>query len=185
VNRPEVKQSELATQMAEQQTAAARAGLLPEFSVRGVFEANRQEFIRKGGANWLVGASMRWRLFDGAATRAKIAEARASLDSARAQQRQAGSGVRLEVFRAWADAKAAEERLTVAAAAAAQAEESLRIMKNRYDAGLGTVTDLLRNETALLDARTRRLAAIHDQRIAATRLELAAGTLSADSEILR
>jgi hypothetical protein len=35
-----------------------------------------------------------------------------------------------------------------------------------------------------LDVRTRYLAAVHDQRIAATMLELDAGTLSADSEVL-
>ena len=49
---------------------------------------------------------------------------------------------------------------------------------------MSNVTDLLRTETAVLDARTRYLAAVHDQRIAATMLELAAGTLTADSEVL-
>jgi outer membrane protein TolC len=66
----------------------------------------------------------------------------------------------------------------------AEAEESLRITQNRYESGLSNVTDLLRNETALLESRTRYLAAVHDQRIAATMLELAAGRLSADSEVL-
>jgi outer membrane protein TolC len=46
------------------------------------------------------------------------------------------------------------------------------------------VTELLRNETALLESRTRFLAAVHDQRVAATMLEYAAGRLSADSEVL-
>jgi outer membrane protein TolC len=184
-NRPELKHSELAMQTAEQHATAAKAALLPQFGVRGAFEANRQEFVNKGGANWLVAASMRWNLFDGSANRARISEAQASADVARAQQRQASQGVKLEVFRAWADARAAEERLAVAAAAVSHAEESLRITKDRYQAGLANVTDLLRNETALLDARTRRLAAIHDQRIAIAQLELAAGTLSADSEILK
>ena len=49
---------------------------------------------------------------------------------------------------------------------------------------MSNVTDLLRTETAVLDARTRYLAAIHDQRIAATTLEMAAGRLTADSEVL-
>ena len=49
---------------------------------------------------------------------------------------------------------------------------------------MSNVTDLLRTETAVLEARTRHLAAIHDQRIAAAMLELAAGTLTADSEVL-
>ena len=184
-NRPDLKQSELVTQMAGQQSTAAKAALLPQFGVRGAFEANRQEFVRTGGANWLVAVSMHWNLFDGFANRARLTGAKASHQSALAQQREASQRVRLEVFRAWAASRAAEERIAVAAAAVAQAEESLRIIKNRYDSGLATVTDLLRNETALLEARTRRLAAIHDQRVAAAQLELAAGTLSADSEVLR
>jgi outer membrane protein TolC len=49
---------------------------------------------------------------------------------------------------------------------------------------LGTVTDLLRTEVALLEAQTRYAAAVHDQRIAAAMLEFAAGTLNAYSEVL-
>jgi outer membrane protein TolC len=49
---------------------------------------------------------------------------------------------------------------------------------------MSNVSDLLRTETALLEVRTRHLAAVHDQRIAAAMLELAAGTLTVDSEIL-
>ena len=86
--------------------------------------------------------------------------------------------------RAWADLKAAVQRIEVARAAVAEAEESLRITQNRYEAGLSNVTDLLRNETAVLESRTRYLAAVHDQRIAATMLELAAGRLSPASEVL-
>jgi hypothetical protein len=42
----------------------------------------------------------------------------------------------------------------------------------------------LRTETAVLESRTRCLAAVHDQRIAAVALDLAAGRLSPDSEVL-
>jgi outer membrane protein TolC len=49
---------------------------------------------------------------------------------------------------------------------------------------MSNVTDLLRTETAVLEARTRHLTAIHDQRIAAAMLELEAGTLTVDSEVL-
>jgi outer membrane protein TolC len=91
----------------------------------------------------------------------------------------------LQVRQAHAGLKAAEERIEVASAAVTMAEESLRITKNRYEAGLATVSDLLRNETALLETQTRRLAAVYDQRVAAAMLELAAGTLSVDSESVR
>jgi outer membrane protein TolC len=184
-NRPEVKQTELAASAAEQQVSAAKSARLPQFGIRGAFEANRQEFVRKGGANWLIAASMRWTLFNGFSDRARVSEAQAALSAARAQMRQVNAGLRLEVHRAWADAKASEERVAAVSTAVAQAEENLRITKNRFEAGLTPVTELLRSETALSDAKIRRLAAIHDGRVALIQLQLAAGTLSEDSEVLK
>jgi outer membrane protein TolC len=86
---------------------------------------------------------------------------------------------------AYLEWKAAQERIELAGATVSAAEESLRITQNRYANGLATVTDLLRTETAYLETRTRRLAAIHDQRVAAAMIELAAGTLSASSDVLK
>ena len=183
--RPETKLTALAADVYAQQRIAARSTLLPQVGVRGVFEADRPRFVNRGGANWLLAATVRWNLFDGNAARARMAEASAAETAARAQERQANAGVRLDVRKAWADLRSADERIAVTTAAVAQAEESLRINKNRYDAGLATVTDLLRTETALLETKNRRLAAIHDQRVAAAQLLLAAGTLTSDSEVLK
>ena len=183
--RPDLAQTRLALTGAGQQLLAARSALRPQLFLRGGFEANRQEFIRQGGANWLITASLRWNLFDGGASRARVTEASAAQEAAQAQLREMEHGVQLEVFRAWTEARSANERVAVVGAAVAQAEESLRIIKNRYEHGLATVTDLLRNEMALLEARMRQLAAIDDQRLAAAHLELVAGTLSAQSEALQ
>jgi outer membrane protein TolC len=163
----------------------ARAALFPQVGVRAAFEADRQQFVNKGGANWFVSANLRWNVFDGNENRARIAEAAHRVSAAEAQQKRADAGVRLEVRKAWSAFEAAEERVRVASAAVEMAEESLRIVKNRYEAGLTTVTELLRNETATLETRTRRVGAIYEQRIAAAALELAAGTLTAQSEVLR
>jgi outer membrane protein TolC len=152
--------------------------------VRGALEADRERFVTRGGANWLAAVGLRWNLFNGYADQARVEETSHLLRRAAAEQSRMNSAVRLEVRRAWEDLRAAQIRIEVAQAAVAMARESLRITKNRYEAGLATVTDLLRNETALLEADTRRLAAVHDQRISAAALALAAGTLSADSEVL-
>lgn len=183
--RPELRQAELARTIAETQVSAARGSLLPRVGLRGMFEADRGQFVRKAGANWLVGATLNWNVFNGNTNRARIQEAGEMLRSARAQETQASRGVRLQVHSAFADFQAAKERIEVASAAVSMAEESLRIIKNRFEAGLTTVTELLRNETALLDARTRRLAAVYDQRVAAAMLERASGTLSVDSGAIR
>lgn len=183
-SRPEVRETRMAREIAAVAVADAKSNLLPQVALRGAFESDRQRFYNRGGANWLVSIGLKWNLFNGFADQARIGENAAQVRRAEADQARVASAVRLEVRRAFADLKAAEERIATAQAAVAQAEESLRIAQNRYGAGLETVTDLLRTETALFAARTRHLVAVHDQRVAAALLELAAGTLSADSEVL-
>jgi outer membrane protein TolC len=184
LSRPELHEARLASDLAQTQGAAARTSLLPQVGFHASFETDRQTFADRGGANWLVSASLRWNIFNGGADRARMNEAAYGLERVRALDRQASSQIRLQVRRAYADFRSAAERIAVAQAAVSMAEESLRITKNRYDSGLSNVTDLLRTETALLEARNRRLAAIYDQRLAAVNLELAAGTLSDKSEVL-
>ena len=58
-----------------------------------------------------------------------------------------------------------------------QAEETLRIVRNRYENGLFRLVELLDAELALQQARISRLKAIHDHKAAAVQLALAAGTL--------
>lgn len=182
--RPEARQAKLSTSLAENQAADARSSLLPEVVLHGAFEADRQGFYDRGGANWLVSAGLRWNLFNGFSDKARIEESKSLLRRSEALQENTASAIRLQVRRAYADLRAAEQRIDVAKASEAEAEESLRITQNRYQAGMNNVTDLLRTETAVLDVRTRYLAAVHDQRIAAATLAMAAGTLSADSEVL-
>ncbi len=182
--RPEARQVKLATRLAENQAATARGYLLPQVGVRAAFEADRQRFYDRGGANWLVSVQLRWNLFNGFIDRARIAESKFALRRSEAEQAQADSSIRLQVRRAFADLRAAQQRIEVTRASVAEAEESLRITQNRYETGLSNVTDLLRTETAVLETRTRHLAAIHDQRLAAAMLELAAGTLTVNSEVL-
>jgi outer membrane protein len=182
--RPEVRQTRLAARLAQTQADSARSALLPQVSFRSMVEADRQGFVTRGGANWLASVNLRWNLFNGLSDQARIEEAGHLVRRAGAEAERADSAVRLQVRRAYADWRAAEQRIEVAHAAVAEAAESLRITQNRYEAGMSNVTDLLRNETAVLESNTRYLAAVHDQRVAALMVEFAAGRLAADSEVL-
>ncbi len=182
--RPEARQAKLATSLADTQAANARGSLLPQVILHGAFEADRQRFITRGGDNWLVSIGLRWNLFNGLSDKARIEESKFVQQRSSAEQARTDSAIRLQVHRAYADLHAATQRIDVAQASVAEAEESLRITQNRYEAGISNVTDLLRTETTVLDAQTRHLAAVRDQRIAAAMLELAAGTLTPDSAVL-
>jgi outer membrane protein TolC len=182
--RPEARQAKLMTNLAETQVASARSNLLPQVTLHAAYEADRQRFVTRGGDNWLVSIGLRWNLFNGFSDKARIEESKFALQRSSAEEARAGSAIRLQVHRAYADLHAATQRIEVAKASVAEAEESLRITQNRYEAGISNVTDLLRTETAVLEARTRHLAAIRDQRIATAMLELAAGTLTPDSAVV-
>lgn len=183
--RAEARQTGIAIDAAKTRIDAARSAFFPEVGVRGVFEADRQRFIDRGGANWLAAVTLRWNLFNAFEDRARRREAEYAIQQAEAQQKQVSSIVRLDVRRAWFELQAATERIAVAEATVRNAEESLRIIKNRYDAGMTTITELLRNEVAALESQNRRLVAIHDQRVALVDLESAAGTLTAGSAALQ
>ncbi|MEQ1947688.1 MAG: TolC family protein [Bryobacteraceae bacterium] len=184
-NRPETKQLKLMASIAETQAADARSHWLPQVGIHSTFEADRQRFYNRGGANWLVSIGLRWNLFDGFASTSRVQEAKSTLRRANAERDRADGAIRLQVRRAYTDLRAAQQRIETAQASIAEAEETLRISQDRYSAGLSTITDLLHTEIALLEARTRNLAAVHDQHVAAVMLEWAAGTLNAESEVLR
>jgi len=182
--RPEARQAKLMTNLAETQVASARSNLLPQVTLHAAYEADRQRFVTRGGDNWLVSIGLRWNFFNGFSDKARIEESKFALQRSSAEEARAGSAIRLQVRRAYAELHAATQRIEVAKASVAEAEESLRITQNRYEAGISNVTDLLRTETAVLEARTRHLTAIRDQRVAAAGLELAAGTLTSGSAVV-
>jgi len=181
--RPETRQMRAGIGLAQSQAEAAHAVLLPRVTFQTTLEADRQRFVTRGGGNWLTSVSLRWNLFNGFSDKQRIAEASFAVRRSEAEARRTDSAVRLEVRRAYAAWRSAEQRIEVARAAVAEAQESLRITQNRYQAGMSNVTDLLRNETAVLESSTRYLAAVHDQRMAAVMVELAAGRLTPDSEV--
>lgn len=183
--RPELRQADLSATLAATEISLARAANYPQLSLRGAFEADRGRFVTEAGVNWFAGVTLKWNLFNGYADRSRVRESSERLRAAQSDQQRLQAAVQLEVRRAFAALRSATERIAVAETAVAQAEESLRITRNRYENGLATVTDLLRNQTARHEAILRRLTAVHDQRVAAAMLELAAASLTPDSEVLR
>lgn len=182
--RPDLEGARLGIDLAAERTKQAEAARLPQVFAQGVLEADRARFVDRGGGNWLAGVGMRWDLWKGGETRARIDQASAAQMQAEAERRRAESAAELDVRRSWTAWTTATEKLKVAEAAIAQAEEALRIVRNRYEAGLEDVTALLRSEDAVTSARFRRIAALYEHRIARARIDHAAGVLTLSSEAL-
>lgn len=183
--RPDTRQASLGVDLAAELSGQASTELWPTVVAQAAVEADGARFADQGGRNWLAGVSVRWDVWRGAANRARVTAARHGERQADARRREAESATELQVRRAWFAFRSAHQRLDVARTSVEQAEEALRIIRNRYESGLEAVTELLRGETALMDARYGRLAALFEQRTTRAALEYAAGRLTTSSEVMR
>ena len=154
---------------------------LPVIAGYTTWEADNPSLHEYGGNNWSAGITLRWNLFAGGSDAAELDAARQRLAQKKRQITAMDSAMALEVRRALIQYRAAEQQVEVAQAAEAQSEEGLRILRNRYDAGLATMTDLLSAETARSSVRTNLAQAIYRQRLSYAQVEYAAGILSPSS----
>ena len=67
------------------------------------------------------------------------------------------------------------ERIVAIQTAIEQAQESLRIERERYDLGKGAIVDVLDAQSALLDSQTNYYRARADHNVALAQLKLAMG----------
>jgi len=183
--RPDYHEAQLQAEKAQNSVSLARKEFLPRVDMMGSWEQDNQTFASRGGNNWVAGATLTFNIFNGGARRARIAESRAYQRRADAMRSRMESAVRLQVREAYLNLNAARQRVEVSRDSAAQAEESLRILQNRYDAGLVTIMDVLRAETMRTSAQNNHLNAVYDYRLAFAALELATGDLGPDSPAVK
>ncbi len=175
-HRPDLSRAGLAARSSEVQVAGARDEYLPRVDVFANFGASRNNFV-SGSADYLVGASVTFNLFD-AGRGARIAEARAAANLAASGEEHMANQIRFEVVRAHQQYVSARERLKVAERIINQAGEALRIVQDRYQEGLTTITEVLRAETTLVRARLNQLTNRYDYYVGYASVLLATGRLT-------
>lgn len=172
--RPALAAARRAQEAAEAAARAEQRALLPDLAAWAQVQDDRNSLgSNQTGA---VGASLRWNVFDRSRARREAAAAA----QARAAERQAQAAldqVRLEIESAWLRARTARERYAAAAGGAEEGREALRVVQERRQAGLATLTDELETEAAALAAELDELRAATDAALADAALEHAAGAL--------
>jgi len=179
-HRPDIQA--VASQVLAQQNGlkAAQSALGPQVNVFGSWEADNPHFTGGGNNNWMAGIEIRFDLFS-RDKYAKVSIEKAQLSRAEAAKQVAEDNIRLDARRAYFDYDAARQMLDVSRSAIAQAEESLRIMRDRYDSGLVTITELLRAEDADRAGRTNYWESVYKDAISYAALQLATGDLNPQS----
>lgn len=172
--RPELRRAAVLDQLARSDVRRARAELLPRVLSQAGVEVSGTRFDERA-SSWLVGAEVRWSLSLGGAERAQLTAAARAREKAAADAAEVRAAARVDVVAAVTRQRSASARLAAGSAAVAQARESERIVRDRFEAGFAGVTDLLRAQGAVLDADANRTAAMVDALVSAATLDRALG----------
>jgi outer membrane protein TolC len=172
--RPELKRATAASRLAEEAKHEARAGLIPHVAARADVGLSGTTFSDRA-SSWILGGELRWTFSTGGAELAATKAAAASMARAQAEADDAQAAVHVDVVSALRRLETARARQAAGRAAVDQARESQRIIRDRFEAGIAPVNDVLRASTAALDAETNRVAAVVDTAVAAAQLRRALG----------
>ena len=154
----------------------AKREYLPRLDLFGNYGMSGND-LSSGSSDYTISANLTFNLFD-PGRNARISKARAAESMATAEQEHLANQIRLEVVRAYQQYVSARERLVVAGEVIDQATETHRIVQNRYQEGLTTITEVLRAETALVRARLQLVAARYDHYVSYAQVLLSCGKLT-------
>ena len=157
-SRSDRHEADLHVALAANARRSAQAAFLPRVSVQGGWEFNGRGFTDQR-SSWVVGAEMQVNLIRGFGDVARLAEARHAEAGAQAERDRVERAIEVAVRGARARLDAARGRERVGREALAQARESQRIIRDRYEGGLATIADVLRAAGAVVDAESRAIAA--------------------------
>ena len=173
---PQLLQADIHRQRAENGRRTARAALLPSVAVQGGWELNGAT-LGSQQSSWVIGAEVRVNVFRGFADAARMTEAHQAQVRATAERERVERRIEVDVRGALAQLATARAREEAGRAALAQARESQRIIRDRYEGGLATVTDVLRAAEAALEAQSRATTAEMDVILQTVALARALGRL--------
>jgi outer membrane protein TolC len=172
--RPELRRLEAEVNLAASSGRVAKAAWWPQVAAQAGYQYDGLAFADRASA-WVVGGEARWSFSTGMGDKAAMRAAAAADLRARAELADARSGVEVEIIGALRQLESAEAREGLARASVAQARESHRIVRDRYEAGLAGVQDVLAASAAVLQAETGRVSAVADRVVAQAALDHAIG----------
>jgi outer membrane protein TolC len=182
--RPELAALRKAQALRHEDLLNAKSGYKPNAQLFGGYQWQSPPYEKNLSADlfgWMAGAQLNWSIFDGQLTRGKVMEAKARYEQAQLDVDESGRQIELEVRTDYSNFLEAREVLDSQKMVQEQAQEALRLAEARHRAGTGTQLDVLSAQTALTQARTTQVQALHDYALARARLQRALGE---DMEII-
>jgi outer membrane protein TolC len=173
-DRPDVVGAAVQVDAADAAARGVRSLLWPRIGVEGGYEWNGSTWTNRAAA-WLVGVRAELSFSLGGTEAARARAAAHAVERARAQKTSVERAARVDLLASRERLNAALAREDVAIGAVSHARESERIIRERYEAGLAGVTDVLHAADAVLQAETLEATSHVDALVASVMLDRAGG----------
>ncbi|MHC5597401.1 MAG: TolC family protein [Nostoc sp.] len=171
-NRPELQQYLAQRNIYEQQRQQALSQLGPQISLVGSYNLldryNDGISVTDGYSAGIEGSLT---LFDGGAAKAKAAQSRANIAIAETQFASQRDQIRFNVEQYYFQLQSNLKNVQTSSLALTQAREALSLARLRFQAGVGTQTEVISAENDLTTAEGNRVAAILNYNIALANLQ--------------
>jgi outer membrane protein TolC len=142
--RPELRRMQNNIELAKAGVVIARAGYYPTITLSDTYENNKYDPSSYGSSEiWVLKLDLSGTLFNGFATQAKVAAAKAALQKQLSNEQQLKNEIRLKLERVFQSLEESIETIEVNRVTRDLAVESLRLTQIKRDEGLATNTDLL------------------------------------------
>jgi outer membrane factor, OMF family len=161
-NRAELEQFLLQREIGEENRTIALSQIRPRvsasatYSVSDDFEDDSSNFIDQ----YELGLQAQWRLFDGGAARASAEQAERDSQLAETRFANQRNQIRFGVEQAYFGLESSRKNIATSTKEVELAEESLRLARLRFQAGVGTQTEVIDAQTQLTTARGNLLSSI-------------------------
>ncbi|MFQ5641288.1 MAG: TolC family protein [bacterium] len=180
--RPEMKQLNLQLEMADLNISIQKGQHLPTLSLVSNYQLQGQSSDLQFGAterstSFTTGLKLRFDIFNGFATSARIQKAQAEANGILHQIDNISQLIKLEIEQATLRMKDAQERIAARQKSVQQAQKAHAIAEVRYDNGVGTQLELFDARLALNRTKTNYLQAIYDYNIALSEWQKAVGII--------
>lgn len=184
--RPEIKATDFGIAAAEERIRTARTGYWPQLSLNAGYSnayfrllgrnyaSSNQSLAEqlKHNGRFFVGVTLSVPIFDAFATSQAIRQAKIDLKSAQTDKIDADLGLYKEIFKAHANAVAAERTIVASGNAERAARSSAEAVRASFEAGRSTTFELEQAENKLLMAQIDALRAKYDFILKSIFLEL-------------
>jgi outer membrane protein TolC len=173
-NRPEVKQQLVLRSVSEQQQIVAAAADSAQANLFANYNLGKSLTTSNAAQDdYRIGAQLSWNFWDGGAAGARSSKEKINQEIYENQFTTTRNQIRFEVEQAYYSLGANKKNIATSTQSLKQAEESLKLARLRFQAGVGTQTDVIQAQTELAKARGNRVTAIINYNRALSSLRIA------------